>query len=185
MYTLTKDGYTYRVKNNGNNGIYFTFFVNNNGFLDASSQLPIYKSLNGSTAAFLSGKVQNPNNADTTKNITHKMFYSLPNSDLPISSVGAVPGSSTWLKNAVVTPQVTNVSLVGVEGTPGQVSNKGGYIKFNADVQGNYTIVIESTPSNPSFAARTLVGASSAGANQILWDGKDGNGNASPVGTFL
>lgn len=184
IYTLTKDGYTYRVSNNGNNGIYFTFFVNNNGFLDAATQLPIYKSLNGSTAAFLSGKVQNPNNADTNQNITHKMFYTLPSSDLPTSSSGAVPGNNTWLKNAVVTPHVTNVSLVGVEGTPGQVSNKGGYIKFNADVQGNYTITIQSTPANPSFVSRTLTGASIAGANQIFWDSKDGSGNAAPVGTY-
>ncbi|MFW2137243.1 hypothetical protein ACK2M7_13375 [Chryseobacterium sp. TY4] len=184
LYTLTKDGYTYRVSNNGNNGIYFTFFVNNNGFLDANTQLPIYQSLTSSSASHLAGKVQNPNNADTNQNITHKMFYTLPSSDLPASSVGAVPGNTTWLKNTVVTPQVSNVTLTGVEGTPGQVSNKGGYIKFNADVQGNYTISITGTPANPSFVTRVLTGASSAGLNQIYWDGKDGANNASPVGTF-
>lgn len=184
LYTLTKDGYTYRVSNNGNNGIYFTFFVNNNGFLDANTQLPIYQSLTSSLASNLVGRVQNPNNADTNQNITHKMFYTLPSSDLPASSVGAVPGNTTWLKNTVVTPHVSNVSLTGVEGTPGQVSNKGGYIKFNADVQGNYTISITGTPANPSFVTRVLTGASSAGLNQIYWDSKDGANNASPVGTF-
>lgn len=184
LYTLTKDGYTYRVSNNGNNGIYFTFFVNNNGFLDANTQLPIYQSLTSSSASDLAGRVQNPNNADTNQNITHKMFYTLPSSDLPASSAGAVPGNTTWLKNTVVTPQVSNVTLTGVEGTPGQVSNKGGYIKFNADVQGNYTISITGTPANPSFVTRVLTGASSAGLNQIYWDSKDGANNASPVGTF-
>lgn len=34
LYVLTKDGFTYKVNNNGNNGYYFTFFANNNGFLD-------------------------------------------------------------------------------------------------------------------------------------------------------
>ncbi|WP_052257511.1 DUF11 domain-containing protein [Kaistella jeonii] len=184
LYALTKDGYTYRVNNNGNNGIYFTFFVNNNGFIDATTQDPVYKSLNGSTSGFLAGKVQNPNSADTAKNITHKMFYTLPSADLPSSSVGAVPGSTTWLKDAVKTPQVTGVSIVGVEGTTGQISKKGGYIKFNADVQGNYSIAIEGTPANPSFVTRVLVGSSAAGANQIFWDGKDGGGTQSPVGTF-
>ncbi len=116
FYTLTKDGYTYRVNNNGNNGLYFTFFVNNNGFIDATTQDPVYKSLNGSSPSFLAGKVHNPNIADTPKNITHKMFYTLPSADLPTSSIGAVPGASTWLKNAVVTPQVSNVTVVGVEG---------------------------------------------------------------------
>ena len=184
LYTLTKDGYTYRVSNNGNNGIYFTFFVNNNGFLDANTQLPIYQSLPSSSASNLVGRVQNPNNADTNQNITHKMFYTLPSSDLPASSAGAVPGNTTWLKNAVVTPQVSNVTVTGVEGTAGQVSNKGGYIRFNADVQGNYTISITGTPANPSFVTRVLTGASSAGLNQIYWDSKDGANNASPVGTF-
>ena len=184
FYTLTKDGYTYRVNNNGNNGLYFTFFVNNNGFIDATTQGPIYKSLNGSTPAFLTGKVHNPNTADTTKNITHKMFYTLPSADLPTSSTGAVPTGSTWLKNAVVTPQVSGVTVVGVEGTTGQISKKGGYIEFNADVQGNYTVAIESTSANPGFVTRVLNGSSVAGANQIFWDGKDGGGNASPVGTF-
>lgn len=184
FYTLTKDGYTYRVNNNGNNGLYFTFFVNNNGFIDATTQDPVYKSLNGSSPSFLAGKVHNPNIADTSKNITHKMFYTLPSADLPTSSIGAVPGASTWLKNAVVTPQVSNVTVVGVEGTTGQISKKGGYIEFNADVQGNYTIAIEGTPANPGFVTRVLNGSSSAGANQIFWDGKDGAGTASPVGTF-
>lgn len=184
LFALTKDGYTYRINNNGNNGIYFTFFVNNNGFIDATTQDPVYKSLNGSTSAFLAGKVQNPNSADTAKNITHKMFYTLPNADLPTSSAGAVPGTATWLKNAVKTPLVTSVNVVGVEGTTGQISKKGGYIKFNADVQGNYSIAIEGTVANPGFVTRVLTGSSSAGANQIFWDGKDGSGTASPVGTF-
>lgn len=184
MYTRTKDGYTYRVNNNGNNGLYFTFFVNNNGFLDQNTQQPIYKSLNGSSSSFLNGKVHDPRIQDTPINITHKMFYDLPANDLPASSNGAVPGGSTWLKNSVTTPTVSNVLVTGVEGTQGQVSNKGGHIKFNSSVQGNYNIVIASTPANPTFVTRVLSGSSVAGQNTIFWDGKDGNGNATPVGTF-
>lgn len=44
-YVLTKDGRAYRVKNNGNNGLGFTFFSNNKGFVDATGN-PLYKSLN-------------------------------------------------------------------------------------------------------------------------------------------
>jgi len=181
FYVLTKDGYTYKVNNNGNNGMYFTFMVNNNGFLDTNGD-PIYKSLN--TTSNLGNQVHDPNNADTSKQITHKMFYTLPASDLPASaSGGPTNGGSTWLKNAVVTPDVTGVQLKGVEGTPGQVSNKGGFVEFVAATQGNYTIVIESTSTPSTFVTRQLRGAASAGLNRIPWDGKDGAGNLLPPGT--
>lgn len=180
VYALTKDGYTYRVDNNGSNGIWFTYFVNNNGFIN-NSEAPIYKSLNTSAPG---AQVRNPNSADTSKSITHKMFYTLPATDLPTSSAGAVPGGNTWLKNAVVTPQVSNLTLVGAEGVPGHVSNKGGYVQFNSGAQGQYTIVIQSSSTPAQFVTRTLTGITSAGANSIYWDGKDGAGNDLPHGVF-
>ncbi|MDR2234728.1 MAG: DUF11 domain-containing protein [Chryseobacterium sp.] len=183
VYVLTKDGYTYRVNNNGNNGLYFTFFANNNGFVDPATQDPVYKSLSQSTTAFLTGRVHNPNLADTPKHITHKLFYSLPASDLPATASGAVPGGSTWMKNSVIVPDVTGVQLVGVDGTPAQVSGKGGYIKFTAGTQGQYKIVIQSSATPAAFTTRTLTGPSIAGTNSIFWDGKDGSGNALPTGS--
>lgn len=182
VYVLTKDGYTYRVNNNGNNGLYFTFFVNNDGFVDETTQAPIYKSLDQSTPAFLINRVHNPNDADTDKHITHKLFYSLPANDLPASATGAVPGGSTWLKNTVVLPDVSALQLVGVDGTPGQVSNKGGYIRYNAAALGQYKITIESTDNPAGFVTRVLAGASATGVNNIPWDGKDGAGNPLPAG---
>ncbi|WP_214229606.1 DUF11 domain-containing protein, partial [Pedobacter sp. B4-66] len=180
LHVLTKDGYTYRVNNNGNNGMYFTFLVNNNGFLNQTTQEPIYKSLN--TTSGLSGQIHDPNTADNSKQITHKMFYTLPANDLPTTASGAVPGSNTWLKNTVVVPEVTDVKLVGVDGTIGQVSNKGGYIRFTAGTQGNVTILIESTQSPAAFVPRTITGFASSGVNNVLWYGKDGTGAALPAG---
>ncbi len=180
VYVLTKDGYTYRVNNNNNNGIWYTFYVNNNGFVNGTTQEPLYKSLN--KASNFGNQAHNPNDADTERHITHKMFYTLPSSDLPDSATGAVPGGATWLKNQVIEPDVTNVSVIGVDGTPGQVSNRGGYIRFEAGAQGQYTITIESTDTPPSFVTRVLRGSSVAGQNSIFWDGKDGNGDPLPIG---
>jgi len=180
VYVLTRDGYTYRVNNHGNNGMHFTFFVNNNGFNDATGA-SIYKSLN--TTNNLTGKVHNPNLADTETQITHKLFYNLPANDLPVSATGAVPDNTTWLKNTVIVPEAENLHLTGVEGVDNQVSNKGGYVKFTAKNQSNYTIVIESNQTPPLFPSRTLRGIASLGENKILWDGKDGAGVALPDGT--
>lgn len=180
FYALTKDGYTYRVDNNGNNGMYFTFMVNNNGFIDASTGDPLYKSLN--TTTNLNGRVHDPNTADISKQITHKMFYTLPSNDLPTSASGAVPGGATWLKNPVTEPDVSDVKLVGIEGTPGQVGSKGGYVEFDANTQGSYIIIIESTDAPATFVTRTLTGSAVTGLNQILWDGKDGANNSLPAG---
>lgn len=189
VYVQTKDGYSYKVDNNGNNGMYFTFFVNNNGFVDAATQLPIYKSINETSN--LGGRVHNPNNADVGTHITHKLFYTPAAGDLPptariaVTNNGGVSwtASNTWLKTAPLVPEVSEPTLTGVEGEAGQVSNKGGYIKFNADVQGNFKIEIISV-GTPSFPTRTITGQASAGSNSILWDGKDGAGNSLPTGTF-
>lgn len=180
LYALTKDGYHYKVDNNGNNGQYFTFFVNNNGFLTtpaatpSSPKQPIYKSLDTTTG--IGNQVQDPRAADTMNQITHKMFYNLPATDLPVIANVALPSGniSTWLKGAIIEPVVSAVSVVGVEGVAGQVSKKGGYIKFNASVQGNYKITIESDMIPATFTTRILSGSASAGNNNIYWDGKAG-----------
>jgi len=175
LYALTKDGYIYRVNNNGNNGVGFTFFFNNKGFLSGDNAL--YKSMNFS--AGISSYVQSPLAADTAQNITHKIFYSQPATDMPTSAIGSVPGNSTWLKNTIVEPKVLNVSLEGSETTPGQVSSvKGGYVKFNAGVQGSYVITIESASIPATFSTRTFTGSAVSGNNSIFWDGKDGNANS-------
>lgn len=177
---LTNDGYLYNVNNNGSNGIAFTFFVNNKGFYE--NNIPVYKSLDESTVAFLTGKVHNPNSADTNSDFTQKIFYTLPNTDLPTSASGAFPGGNTWLLNNRIPPTVSNVSIQGVDGTVGQVSNKGGDIHFTTNLSGTYTIEIKST--NNSFPSRKLTGTAIAGANTKFWDGKDGAGMSLPKGNF-
>jgi uncharacterized repeat protein (TIGR01451 family) len=184
VYGLTDDGFTYRINNNGNNGLYFSFFINNNGFRDAQLK-SIYKSL---TVTNLSATdVHNPMAADiitpTTQQITHKIFYTLPDPNLPQSSIGAVPGGSTWLKIVPIVPVVTQVSSQGVEGTQGQISSKGGYINFSSNRPAKYTILIKSSATPAAFSQTVLTGFANQNANSILWDGKDGAGQSLPAGT--
>lgn len=191
MYVLTKDGYTYLVDNNGNNGILFSFFVNNNGFVKGNGGIasnpvdytPLYKSLTQIDAAVANKQIWDPTAADNEHNITHKMFYTLPSQDLPknVMVKGAVPGGETWLKNDIIVPTVMNPQIIGADSTVGQVSSKGGYIQFETGSQGSYVIEIIST-GTPSFPTRSLYGTAVTGLNKLFWDGKDGAGNTLPVG---
>lgn len=172
LYAVTKDGYIYRVNNNGNNGVGFTFFVNNKGFISGNDA--IYKSMNFSSG--IASSVHSPLSADNDQHITHKIFYNIPSTTLPETSTGTVPGNETWLRKTVTSPTVMNVALVGTEGTPQQVSSvKGGYVNFTAAVQGLFTITIESASSPATFKAKTITGSANVGDNTVFWNGKDGD----------
>ncbi|HJT75486.1 MAG TPA: Ig-like domain-containing protein, partial [Chitinophaga sp.] len=177
FYIRTNDGYTYKVNNNGMAGIGFTFFVNNKGIATstADNATPTYKSLN-STATI---PTKDPRSADGAQSVTQKIFYTTPAADLP-ASASLPDGTTTWLKVAKVTPTVSNISIDGVEGTAGQVSSKGAYIKFTANQAGNFRITLS---GSGSFVTRTINGFASAGVNSIFWDGKDGAGTAPSLGT--
>ena len=180
IYARTDDGFTYRINNNGNNGLYFTFFVNNNGFLGTNG-FPLYSSLN--KTSLVDSDVHNPRTADTATQVTHKMFYVLPDSTLPVTSTGAVPGNSTWLNKTPIIPNASGLSIIGVEGVNGKISSKGGFVKFTSDRAAKYTISIKTTSGNSTFVARSLSGFAVAGVNNILWDGRDANGVRLPPGT--
>lgn len=178
-YVLTKDGYIYRVNNNGSNGIAFISYVNSKGFVDAANK-QTYKSLDTST---ITTESQDPRAADSAKGLTHKLFYNLPSNDLPTSSnSAAVPGGvSTWLKAPRSTATASNITFAGVDGTAGQMGEKGGNIAFDSDSHGTYVVLIESNDPSVVFPARTLTGDSDMGINTVFWDGKDGAGNNLPI----
>ena len=182
LFVLTKDGVAYKVTNNGNNGVGFTFFVNNKGFLDAIGNSS-YSSLNVSSSSDPSFRVHDPRSLDDLNNVTHKIFYVTPALDLPTSATQAISASEnvvTWLKNTLVVPTATNITYTGVEGTPNLSGNKGAFIGFDSNLAGSYRIEITG-----GFPMRTLSGNCIVGTNTILWDGKDGVGNTLPANTSI
>ncbi|MHC5353944.1 flagellar hook assembly protein FlgD [Myroides sp. LJL115] len=183
---LTKDRHVYNINNNGNNGYLFTFFANNNGFTTSENNIPkaSYLSLNSSLKDQIEKNVYNPNLVDTEYNITHKIFYTLPQNidmwDLPETSIGAVPGGETWLKQPLANTDLSNVKITGFEGTLNQMGSKGATISFDANITGSYTITI-SDPLNANFEPIILSGYTKKGTNQYFWDGKDSQGNIVPA----
>ncbi|MFC6095439.1 hypothetical protein ACFPVY_02180 [Flavobacterium qiangtangense] len=182
FFVLTRDGVAYRVTNNGSNGVGFTFFVNNKGFLDTAGNSS-YSSLNISNPSNADFRVHDPRALDNANNVTHKIFYTAPSADLPSSAAQAVSTTSsvsTWLKNNTVTPTATNITYTGVEGTPNLSGNKGAYIGFDSNLAGSYRIEVIG-----DFPTRTITGNCIVGTNTILWDGKDGAGNILPPNTNI
>ena len=176
---LTNDGYIYDVNANGMAGNAFVFFSNNKGYKNGTN--PSYQSENNTSVADL----QNPLNNDTPTDVTHKLFFNTPAADLPTSAparstdgmwatVGAL--GTTWLKTTPVSPALTNFSFVGKEGTPNfagvttsAANPMGGYINFDANIDGRYTIKIDIN-NNGSFTDAidlSITSTAVAGSNSV------------------
>jgi gliding motility-associated-like protein len=179
FHIVTKDGYQYILDNNGQAGNGFSFFANNKGFrnLDGS---PSYKSVNNTADP----DVQDPNYDDTQSDVTHKLFFNTPATDMPVTA--KMPGDkTTWLINPPFVPTVTNVGFTGTLGTPGKASTAtiGGTINFTAATNGSYIITIDVNQNGVFTDAidRKFTGTVNAGPNKIEWEGTDGLGNVVPL----
>lgn len=194
FFVLTKDGFAYKVDNNGQNGLSFNFFVNNKGVVNhkVTDPIPTYKSFGSANFIDISNKIWDPRDLDNELNnhITHKMFYSAPSLDMP--AVAPLwyfnprktdgtwdPNGSTgeirtmWLRPVRINPELSDFSFIGSEGTLSQSGSKGGYVNFVSNVSGFYDIQI---PFGAPFASRTLQGPAVPGLNRVYWDGLDQNG---------
>lgn len=184
---LTRDGYVYHIDNNGQNGLVFTFMVNNRGFHEVGNpNVPSYSSVHGSSLtdpAHAYRRYSDPRTLDDGSVVSHKIFYNLPDWNMPEYSIGAVPGGETWLRIPEKTLNVDEIWVEGVEGSLSQLGRKGAYIRFYNESGGDYFINIRPKPGAAiTFPTRHMTGPSSIGHNKILWDGKDGAGNYLPEG---
>jgi len=181
---LTRDGYVYNVDNNGSQGISFTFMVNNRGFHEPGTpDVPLYKSIQAPSEQYVRNRYHDPRIEDSGAAVTQKIFYNHPDSSMPETSYGAVPGGQTWLRIPEKDLNVNEITVSGVEGVENQLGNKGAYIEFYNESGGDYFITIRPKPnSSTNFPERSLTGSSIIGDNKILWDGKDGDGASLPQG---
>jgi len=179
---LTNDGYLYRFDNNGQAGNGFSFFANNKGFRkgDGTASYLSVNTLNGVN-------IQDPRSADTPTDITHKLFFNTPASDLPATA--PTPTGTTWLLTTLVDPKITaDLSFKGTEGTPGKAGTTplGGTFSFGASKNGTYTISID-VNNNGVFTDpidKQLTGNILAGTNTVVWDGTNGLNNKVPPGNY-
>jgi hypothetical protein len=167
IFVLTDDGFTYRVNNNGQNGQSFNFFSNNKGAKVASGTTASYKSVNSSLLVDVSARISDPRDLDGSGDVTHKLFYRAPATDMP-TTASIRDGSSTvttWLKPVRVNPEMTSPLFTGSEGTSQQAGSKGGNVSFTSNVNGVYRITI---PLASPYTSRILTGSCSIGSNTVL-----------------
>lgn len=187
LYTLTADGVVYSINFNGFMGIATQFWSNRFGMTTTpNGVVASYKSLPNITAASVQAAMKDPNTPEPIQagyNNTNKLFYTLPANyalwDLPATATGAQfnhtnPQSQTmWLKSVKQNLNISNIRIMGYEGTPGLISNNGGWILFDAMGGAEYKVTLV-------FAAnqeRVFTGTTDAsGTTKIFWDRKDGAG---------
>src|SRR5690606_12639775 len=121
---------------------------------------------------------KDPREPDGAKTFTHKMFYSFPDVNMPASA--KMPARTTWLNPPKIVPTVTNITIMGNEGTEDRIGTKGGAFDFETNMAGTYKISIT---TGGGFVQRNLTGFAELGANSVFWDGRDGAGNPMVPGT--
>ncbi|WP_210353284.1 Ig-like domain-containing protein [Sphingobacterium tabacisoli] len=177
-YVLTNDGYIYRVDGNGSHGIDFAYFVNSSGILNENGK-PSYKSADQQNSA----KFHNPNDEDENLHVTHKMFYSFPDSKMPVESKGAFPGGKSWLVNPQQIIDVQNIRIVWEDKSKNSIESKGVFMSFETNYKGRYKVIIRSKSEKHLFTQREISVEAEEGENRFFWDGLDGDGNFLPEGT--
>ncbi len=174
FYVQTNDCYTYQVNMNGLDPYVFQFYSNNKGIRDGLGN-PTYQSGNSNTG------VHNPEAPDTATDITHKLFLTPPDPNMPATAPIADTEGETWLYCDPVIPSITNVEFFGIEGTQDQMGTNplGGTISFDSNTPGllsTVTLDLNNDGILGNGNDRTLTVTSVAGTNSIFWDGLDGLG---------
>lgn len=197
-WIMTNDGYVYRIDTNGLDPYGFIFFANAEGIIDARGN-PIYRSMQQVNNVLPDPyKIHKPSDRDDIAqgNITYKIFFENPNTDLPetareyVRSTTPPQTSNTWLRltTPVPPPIPQNFAFTGVEGTPGQAGTSplGGYFTFDLSQAASYQISIDVNGNGvyTDPVDRILIGRASTGSNSVFWDTLDGLGAIIPAGTL-
>jgi hypothetical protein len=185
FFILSKIGHLYHIHLNGIQPKGFIFFANNKGFQDVNGN-SILKSVPAASSDTV--YFHKPSQADNSDNVTHKIFFNEPATDLPQDEdVPEQLNGNTWLRSTFPDlPEVSNFKFTGQEGTPNQTGTtnpKGGEFSFNASRAGNYVLTID-VNQNGDFgdgSDRILTGTANMGTNSVTWDGLDGQTTPTPL----
>lgn len=177
VFALTRDGYVYRIDLNGMRAHTLVVFANNSGFRHVASGTVLYRSVvldeaNTANKGLPDGvDFQNPLAPDSENDRTYKLFFTLPDTALPITAGSAL--GSQWLRmQRMLPPKPAGLTFSGTMGN-------GGGFAFTAQAAARYQLVIDLNKNGQWGDATDVVlyGTARQGSNTITWNGLDAEGN--------
>jgi uncharacterized repeat protein (TIGR01451 family) len=177
LYAATGDGYRYQVDLRGMDPNGWISYGNQLGFLDSDGTTPLYHDAVAANTGS-PGQLTNIQGGVTFQRPSFPLFFELP-APATLTALG-IPLSPT-------APVMTGLSFSGNIAGNTSLVNSGGTFHYTSNVAGVYDIVISRNgvnfdPTSPTN--RSLRGSLPAGAQTVVWNGKDNSGNFFPAGTF-
>lgn len=201
FYVLTNDGYIYEVKLHEIGPFRFPISSNSLGLTDGNRK-PIYKSKkevdfkrSDKPSEWLADSLYlyEPQAKDDGVLVNNKLFFNIPNPDLPASAnvydIFRNTSHSTWLLKPMQTLSIDSLYLIGEPGSGAPCSlgsiesGNPAYFIFETNIGGVATVELDLN-NNGSFTDSIdlrLTAPINAGIDEVVWNGKDGLGNPIPV----
>lgn len=168
LYSVTGDGFIYKVDMRGLDPNGYIFYGNRVGFLDPDGKTPLYHDMwfNDSNLAMPKGETR-------IAPASAKMFFKYPAADLP-ASILPTP----------VQPNISNISFTGSATGTNAYYSVGGEFTYSGNIGGINEIIISYNGVNfdpTNSQNRVLYAQSYVGVNSVTWDGKSNAGTPFPV----
>ncbi len=195
-YILTSDSYVYDMIYRGIQPNTYTFFANNSGLLDSANGSILYSSVKcednshiGNNEAF-GATYRYPGSKDTDTMKGAYIFFEKPSEELEgLMYEKAVPPDPA--KNVRFVDYVTYQNERGENVTEkGTYEGLGGYFAFDVEEATTATLRLEFKIKGPDGSLVKYEPVEISGSvnphstNYFFWDGKDGNGNIIPQGSY-
>lgn len=184
-YILTTDSYIYKMQFNNVSPYTYNFFANNKGLYDPATGDIIYTSVkdisNTNDYARMGAAYKYPGTKDTDMLKSYYIFLEYPDDQLEgeLYEKPVPPDPATNLRF------VSQITEADGKKVTGAYEGEGGYFAFDVEEATTATLRLEFKGALGDYAPVEISGAVTPHTtNYFYWNGKDGDGNTIPTGTY-